>query len=113
MQLNDTHPTLALIELFRILMDEKGLTYGEAFSIVQRIFNYTNHTVLPEALEKWGVDIFKRLSFSLYYFYYIFYNHFLNLSLYYYQINNLKKHLEILHYLYFYLNIYYLFFSYL
>ena len=93
MQLNDTHPTLALIELFRILMDEKGLTYGEAFSIVQRIFNYTNHTVLPEALEKWGVDIFKRLSFSLYYFYYIFYNHFLHLSLYYYQINNLKKHL--------------------
>ena len=49
LQLNDTHPTLALVELFRILMDEKGLPYGEAFSIVQRTFNYTNHTVLPEA----------------------------------------------------------------
>ena len=61
LQLNDTHPTLALVELFRILMDEKGLPYGEAFSIVQRTFNYTNHTVLPEALEKWGVDIFERL----------------------------------------------------
>ena len=61
LQLNDTHPTLALVELMRILLDEKGLPYGEAFSIVQKTFNYTNHTVLPEALEKWGVDIFERL----------------------------------------------------
>ena len=61
LQLNDTHPTLALVELFRILLDEKGLPYGEAFTIVQKTFNYTNHTVLPEALEKWGVDIFERL----------------------------------------------------
>ena len=61
LQLNDTHPTLALVELFRILLDEKGLDYWEAFNIVQQTFNYTNHTVLPEALEKWGVDILERL----------------------------------------------------
>ena len=61
LQLNDTHPTLALVELMRILLDEIGLSYGEAFTIVQKTFNYTNHTVLPEALEKWGVDIFERL----------------------------------------------------
>ena len=61
LQLNDTHPTLALVELMRILLDEVGMDYGEAFTIVQETFNYTNHTVLPEALEKWGVDIFERL----------------------------------------------------
>ena len=60
-QLNDTHPTLALVELFRILLDEKGLDYWEAYNIVQKTFNYTNHTVLPEALEKWGIDIFERI----------------------------------------------------
>ena len=61
LQLNDTHPTLALVELMRILLDEVGMPYGEAFTIVKKTFNYTNHTVLPEALEKWGVDIFERL----------------------------------------------------
>ena len=60
-QLNDTHPTLALVELLRILIDENGVEYNKAFDIVKRTFNYTNHTVLPEALEKWGVDIFERL----------------------------------------------------
>ena len=60
-QLNDTHPTLALVELLRILIDENDIEYGRAFDIVKRTFNYTNHTVLPEALEKWGVDIFERL----------------------------------------------------
>ena len=60
-QLNDTHPTLALVELLRILIDENGVDYNRAFDIVKRTFNYTNHTVLPEALEKWGVDIFERL----------------------------------------------------
>ena len=60
-QLNDTHPTLALVELLRILIDENGVEYGRAFDIVKKAFNYTNHTVLPEALEKWGVDIFERL----------------------------------------------------
>ena len=61
LQLNDTHPTLALVELFRILLDEKGLDYWETFNIVQKTFNYTNHTVLPEALEKWGTDLFEKL----------------------------------------------------
>jgi len=60
-QLNDTHPTLAIIELLRILMDEYYLEYNEAFKIVTKSFNYTNHTVLPEALEKWGVDIFQKI----------------------------------------------------
>ena len=60
-QLNDTHPTLALVELLRILIDENNVEYGRAFDIVKKTFNYTNHTVLPEALEKWGVDIFERL----------------------------------------------------
>ena len=60
-QLNDTHPTLALVELLRILIDENGVDYNRAFEIVKKTFNYTNHTVLPEALEKWGVDIFERL----------------------------------------------------
>ncbi len=60
-QLNDTHPALAITELLRILMDENNLEYKEAFSIVKKSFNYTNHTVLPEALEKWGIDIFKKI----------------------------------------------------
>ena len=60
-QLNDTHPTLALVELLRILVDENDVDYNRAFEIVKKTFNYTNHTVLPEALEKWGVDIFERL----------------------------------------------------
>ena len=60
-QLNDTHPTLAIIELLRILMDEYYLDYKDAFKIVKKSFNYTNHTVLPEALEKWGADIFKKI----------------------------------------------------
>ena len=60
-QLNDTHPALAIIELLRILMDEYYLEYNEAFKIVKKSFNYTNHTVLPEALEKWGTDIFKKI----------------------------------------------------
>ena len=60
-QLNDTHPSLAIIELLRILMDEYHLEYNEAFKIVKKCFNYTNHTVLPEALEKWGIDIFQKI----------------------------------------------------
>jgi len=60
-QLNDTHPALAITELLRILIDENNLEYTEAFNIVKKSFNYTNHTVLPEALEKWGVDIFRKI----------------------------------------------------
>ena len=61
LQLNDTHPTIASVELLRILIDDYELDYREAFDIVRKSFNYTNHTVLPEALEKWGVDVFERL----------------------------------------------------
>ncbi len=59
--INDTHPALAIPELMRILMDEEGLFWEEAWQITQNTIAYTNHTVLPEALEKWPVDIMKSL----------------------------------------------------
>ena len=66
LQLNDTHPTVAIPELIRIFMFKEGMSFGEAFDIVQKTCNYTNHTVMGEALEKWGAGLFRSVIPTLY-----------------------------------------------
>lgn len=64
--INDTHPSLTIPELMRILMDDEGLKWGEAWEICQRTCAYTNHTIMSEALEKWPIELFSRLLPRIY-----------------------------------------------
>lgn len=65
-QLNDTHPVISIPELIRIFVKENGMSFGKAFEIAGKTFNYTNHTIMAEALEKWGADIVEELLPDVY-----------------------------------------------
>ncbi len=65
-QMNDTHPTIAVTELMRILIDEEGLDWDEAWDLTTSMCAYTNHTIMSEALEKWPIDLFSRLFPRIY-----------------------------------------------
>ena len=64
-QLNDTHPVISIPELIRILTEEEGLTFDDAFETAKKVFNYTNHTVMPEALEKWDISLIIKIKPAL------------------------------------------------